>query len=778
MPPRLQNHARILLTSCVVASVALVAVVLAVKPPPLDAIGFSRAVYDRRGQLLRLTVSADQKYRLFTPLQDISPRFREATLLHEDRHFYRHVGVDPLALMRGFLRTYIVGGRKIGASTISMQLARMVYGVNSRSLSGKCLQILHALQLEAHYSKDQLFEAYLNRASYGYNIEGVGAASAIYFHAKAQDLTLPEALTLAVVPQSPKRRRPERAKPAKPSLIEARNRLFGRWLGAHPDDSAQRPFFALPLSTYGVADLPFEAPHLAQDLLSKYPDRQRIIASIDLDTQQELTRILRKYVDDRRENGISNASALLVDTQTMGVVASMGSADFKDRAIHGQVDGTRARRSPGSTLKPFVYALALDQGLIHPLSILGDAPVNFGSYAPDNFDRDFRGPISARDALRMSRNIPAIKLAARLHGPDLYDLLKDAGIAGLRDKSSYGLSLVLGGAEVTARELAMLYAALANDGELRPLVYQTSDSLPESRKRLFSPEASFMTLDMLADRPRINTVAQDRIVYWKTGTSNGFHDAWTAGVFGHYALVVWIGAFDGANNPSLVGVRAAAPLFFAMADAINGKEQNRERIAGKARHLRLRKIKVCATTGDLSLDDCPARADTWFMPGVSPIRNHDVYRKILVDLRTGERACHVQPGVTEYRAYEVWPSDLRQTLERAGIAKTALPAWRQDCLATTASVAGGEDQKPSITSPQSNVEYRVRMEDGNEAVPLSAKADGEVRSLHWFANNQYLGSSKSGETMSWRARPGQYLLRVVDDQGRSDMTRLQVVLTQ
>ncbi len=772
-----RRFARMLVAGCVVMSLAFVGL-LAGKPAPLNDIGFSRAVYDRRGQLLRLTLSPDQKYRLFTPLADMSPQFREAVLLHEDRYFYEHIGVNPISLVRGFLRTYVLGGRKIGASTISMQLARMVYGVSSRNLSGKFQQILRALQLEAHYSKDELLEAYLNRASYAYNIEGAGAASAIYFHATTKNLTLPQAMTLAVIPQSPRRRRPERNNPDKPMLVEARNRLFERWLGVHRGDDVQKPFFQLPLSTYGVADLPFEAPHLARELLSKYADRQRIAASIDLDTQQTLTGILRKYVGDRHENGIRNASALLVDTQDMNVISSIGSADFNDRSINGQVDGTRAKRSPGSTLKPFVYALALDQGLIHPLSMLGDAPVNFGSYAPDNFDRDFRGPISARDALRLSRNIPAIKLAAQLQAPDLYDFLKNAGVTGLRDKASYGLSLVLGGAEVTPRELAMLYGALANDGDLRPLVYQLSETEPDDRKRLFSPEASFMTLDMLADRPRINTVAQDRIVYWKTGTSNGFHDAWTAGIFGHYALVVWIGDFDGSNNPSLVGIRAAAPLFFAMVDAINEKERNRERIAGKAQHLRLRKIKVCATTGDLTLDDCPAQAGTWFFPGVSPIRKHDIYRKILVDLHTGERACHFQAGVTEYRSFEVWPSELQQTLEKAGIVKEILPPWRKDCSGTASAPAVGDEQRPLITSPQSSVEYRVRMNDTSETVPLAASADGEVRSLHWFANNQYLGSSKSGETFSWRPKPGQYLLRVVDDRGRSDMTRLQVVLTQ
>ena len=643
-----RSYIRILFTVCIVVTTALLVVFLACKPPILDNIGYSRVVFDRHGQLLRLTLSADQKYRLFTPLKDISPQLREAVLLREDKYFYAHIGINPVSLIRAFLHTYIIGGRKIGASTISMQLARMAYGINSRHVTGKLLQILRALQLEAHYSKDELLEAYLNRASYGYNIEGVGAASTIYFHVSPQNLTLPEAMTLAVIPQSPTRRRPDRNSPVKPLLIEARNRLFNRWIETHPADSLQKPFFALPLACYGIADLPCELPQLTHELLSKYRHRAQITASVDLDTQQLLTGILRKYVDDRRESGIRNASALLVDTQTMNVMACIGSADFMNRSISGRVDGTKAKRSPGSTLKPFIYALALDQGLIHPLSILGDVPVNFGSYAPDNFDRDFRGLISARDALRLSRNIPAIRIASKLHAPDLYDFLKKAGIAGLRDKSSYGLSLVLGGAEVTERELAELYAMLANDGVLRPLVFQLTEAESISGKPLLSPEASFITLEMLADKPRAYTSAHDPIVYWKTGTSNGFHDAWTAGIFGQYALVVWIGNFNGMNNPALIGGRVAAPLFFAMVDAVNEKESNRELIAKRPQqhHLRLRKVDVCATTGDLLAENCPVHDSTWFIPGVSPIHNHNVYRKILVDLRTGERACYYQAGIT------------------------------------------------------------------------------------------------------------------------------------
>lgn len=752
---------------------------LAWKPPLLNHVSFSHAVFDRNGALLRLTLSRDEKYRLFVPLQDISPSLRDAVLLHEDQYFYSHTGFNPISLSRAFVQSYFTRGRKIGASTITMQLARIKNGIPSHRVIGKLLQIARALQLELHYSKDELLEAYLNLVPYGYNIEGVGAASFIYLQKKPNELTLPESITLAVIPQNPTKRRPERNNPSKPVLIEARNRLFQRWLADHPESADQKPFFTLPLATYGIENLPFKAPHLVINLLSKYKASEQIRSTINLDRQAMLEEILRKYVEDNREVGINNASAMLIDTQTMEVRASIGSADFFNKPISGQVDGTRAKRSPGSALKPFIYALAFDQGLIHPLSMLSDAPTHFGSYSPDNFDKDFRGPIPARDALRLSRNIPAMKLAAELHSPDLYTFFNQAGITGLRSKNNYGLSLVLGSAEFTMRELAELYAMIANNGVKRSLVFRVGDvkeNKENEAQQLLSAEASFMTLDALRDTQRPHTSSSGHNVYWKTGTSNGYHDAWTAGIFGHYVLIVWVGNFNGKNNPAFVGVRSAAPLFFQMVDAVNAIEPQKEWIAIKSTQLNLRKLDVCATTGDLSSEGCPAQASTWFIPGVSPIHRHDVYRKILVNTTTGKRACHFEAGVTEYRMFEVWPSDLRQTLQKAGINKFALPPREQNCASAYAETSG---QAPIITSPQASVEYHARLQDtGSEAVLLNATSDGEVQTLHWFIDDRYFGKSQPGEGLQWYPQPGRHRVRVIDDQGRSANTNMLVSLVQ
>src|SRR5437667_7029753 len=300
----------------------------------------------------------------------------------------------------------------------------------------------------------------------------------------------------------------------------------------------------------------FIAPQFVQEVLEMSHGRDEIVTTLDLEKQQAIERRVTDYVANNRNRGIENAAVFLVDTRTMDVVAQIGSADFHKAEINGQVDGTRSPRSPGSTSKPFVYALALEQGLIHPLSILADAPRSFGEYNPENFDREFLGPIRACDALARSRNLPAVELAAQLRHPTLYEFLRGAGVKLPRAESLYGLALPLGGAEVTMEDLVRLYAALANNGELRPLRRTSRDPLASRGRSVISLEAAFLTLEMLNQpRPEIGAAYSDqaRPALWKTGTSHGFHDAWSLAVFTHYVLAIWIGKFDGQANGAFVG---------------------------------------------------------------------------------------------------------------------------------------------------------------------------------------------------------------------------------
>ncbi|OJB05412.1 penicillin-binding protein 1C, partial [Burkholderia ubonensis] len=415
----------------------------------------STAVFDAHGRLLRLTLAKDDRYRLWVPLERMSPQLVEAVLLHEDRWFWRHPGFNPYGLARGAWVTYVRGGNPQGGSTLTMQLARSLWRLNTRTPLGKLEQVGRALQLELSYSKRQILEAYLNDAPYGRNVEGAGTASLVYFDRQADALTLPEALALAVIPQDPARRvRGGAGQDAiNRALAASRNRLYARWLARHPRDAASRPLFALPLAMRPLAALPFDAPHAVDQALAERDawrtrvggddderDDARVVTSLDLDLQRALERQVGRYVARNDTQGIRNAAAILVDTRDMGVKALVGSANFFDRAIQGQVNGTLARRSPGSTLKPFIYALGFDQGVLHPQTVLRDVPTSFGPYAPENFDGRFLGPITATDALNRSRNVPAVWVASQLRQPDLYGFLQEAGVRRLASAQHYGLA--------------------------------------------------------------------------------------------------------------------------------------------------------------------------------------------------------------------------------------------------------------------------------------------------------------------------------------------------
>lgn len=763
------------------------------RPPLLEGIPFSTIVLDRHGQLMRLSLAEDERYRVFTPLAEIAPELVEATLLYEDRHFYRHPGVNPLAVARAAWGTYIGGERRLGASTITMQLARLRLGLDTGGIWGKLRQMERALAYERHYGKDEILEAYLNLAPYGGNIEGCGAAARIYYRKGAARLSLAEALSLVSVPQNPARRNPlavrrmNEAGRTDRALEEAQERIFALWLERHPEDEGTAFLARTRLAPGTPADLPFAAPHVSTEAVLRYGGREPVKTTIDYRLQSQLERLLTASVARSAGLNVHNASALLVHWPSMEVRALVGSADFHNAAIDGQVDGTRARRSPGSTLKPFIYALALDQGLIHPRTLLYDTPRSFGGYDPENSDQEFRGPVSAAEALRDSRNIPAISLASRLKDPDLYDFLRRAGVNFAASREHYGLALVLGGAELSMRELASLYAMLANRGEQRRLILFENERPPAPSPervvapvRLLSPEASVLTLNMLralplTQRTRTQAMVLRTPMYWKTGTSNGYRDAWTAGVFGPYVLVVWVGNFDNSPNQAFVGLRAAAPLFWDMADAIHTLEGMDDLAMHGLDRLNLKRVQVCAVTGDIDTRLCAEKAETWFIPGVSPIADSGVYREILVDTATGRRACVEVPGETRRVVWEFWSTDMQKVFRRAGITKPAPPPFMEECGAG----AGPGGLPPEILSPKLGVVYhRSISQPESTVITLSASGDADATDFFWFSGSEFIGRSSPGGEIVWTPPGGTLTVRVVDNFGRSESRTVTVELTE
>jgi len=716
-----------------------------------EAMTFSRALTDREGQVIHLALTNDGKYRLRTPLLDISPNAIRATLTLEDRHFHEHPGVNPLSMLRA-LWGVVSGTRQGGGSTLTMQVARLRWQLRTTSIVGKATQVVRALQLERHYTKDELLEAYFNLAPYGGNVEGIGAASLLWCGKAAKDVTLRESAALAVLPQSPTRRKPSVAK-ENAEHSKAMHRLWQRL--APRSDPLDEGYALLP-----EAQVPRQVPHLARRLFKEQSQSIIVRSTIDLPKQRLVERTLTKHIEDHRESGIANGCALLVHAPTREVLAYVGSAGFLDNDILGQVDGVMARRSPGSALKPFIYGLAMQQGLIHPRSLVRDGRLTFADYNPENFDREFTGPVPAAEALYRSRNIPAVALTQKLTSPRLYDFLKHAGVAFPKPESHYGLALPLGGAEVSMEELAQLYSLLASDGRTQKLKMGFWFPVPRlsSKQAVLSEEARYLTREMLCSPPGSEVMA-DPEINWKTGTSHGFRDAWAAGMHGEYVLVVWLGNFNGKANPSLVARQCAAPLLFEMFQRLGLPKRRQGPPAG------VEDVELCAVSGQLPTPACQHRTHGGFIPGVSPITPCEIHREILLDTSSGLRVARddgLRPVKRE--VWEFWPPDMLEMFRRAGLPRRDPPAY---ALGEALISAAQTEAAPRIVSPLPKRRYTLIAHDpARQSVPLRADAAAGVRQVFWFAGSQFLGATTPVQPLLWKAKAGTWTLQVLDDQGR------------
>ncbi len=772
----------VLFLAPLLAGALLVLYIVCQPPAPLwEGVHFSPMLMDNKGQLMRLALSPDDKYRLHAKLEHIPEHVRQAVILYEDKYFYNHPGVNLFSLVRA-AKSLITSSRRMGASTIAMQVARMRYKVVSSTVQGKLHQMLLALQLIWHYGHDTVLEAYFSLAPYGGNIEGIEAASRVYFHTSARELSKIEALALCLVPQNPQKRAFKRGARGHllfhPDLERARQILHKKWNAAYPAQAV--PEKSPPLRVYTLKDLPFIAPHLSLELLqSSAPHTVKarpLYSTIDSAQQKIVENSLRQFLRQNAVYGLKNAAAMVVHWPSMEVRALAGSANFYDATIDGQVDGTKAKRSPGSTLKPFIYALALEQGLIHPQSMLMDAPRSFAAYNPENFDKQFQGPLPAHEALRLSRNVPAIELAARLE-PSLYTFLQRAQVGLKKDDSHYGLSLVLGGAEMSMRQLVTLYAMLANGGIWQPLrftssfawhEYEKAHNTAQNPKVLLSPEAALATIYMLQSPTysKQNTAKQPLPLRYKTGTSNGFRDAWTLGIVGPYVLAVWLGNFDNSSNRMLVGTRAALPLYKNLSHMLAWHEPLQDSFDQKYKETSLVQIPTCRDTGDVHTALCPETVQTWFIPGRSPVSNSNIYQKMWIDPESGLRLCEPNAQAQEVIG-EFWPAELYDLFAAAGVYKPLPPKFATDCEPWQKSLRA-HTQVPSLSilSPRQGLIYHKNIH-ASTSLALQAVSSGEAKTFFWFINKEFVGSSTAHTPLFWQMRLGRHELRVVDDLGQS-----------
>lgn len=528
-------------------------------PPPLEAAEQrSFEVLDRDGRLLRAFATADGRWRLKTTAAEVDPQFLRMLVAYEDQRFYDHHGIDPWALLRSAWQLASNGRIVSGASTLSMQVARLIEPRTDRSFSAKFLQGLRALQIERRLDKAQILDLYLNIAPYGGNLEGIRAASLAWFGKEPARLDTAEAALLVALPQLPEKRRPDRFPDA---AKQARERVLQRLAVERVVGEGEAERASLPVVPANRRDLPAFAPHMAAVARAKFPNATEARSTLKLPIQRELEAVAR-HAAEKLTDKVSVA-IVMADAQTGDILAEVGSADYLDTARRGFVEMSRAVRSPGSTLKPFIYGLAFEDGLVGQETIIEDRPADFSGYRPRNFDMHYQGDVSTRQALQLSLNVPAVKLLEAVSPSALMVRFRRAGVRlVLPTSEAPGLAIALGGAGISLVDLVQLYAGLAGSGDpVRLGDGVRSDPERLAGDRLFSDAAIWNISDILSGVLPPLGMKQRGIAY-KTGTSYGYRDAWSVGYDGRHVIGVWVGRADNGAVPGIAGYATAAPILF------------------------------------------------------------------------------------------------------------------------------------------------------------------------------------------------------------------------
>lgn len=745
-------------------------------PATLEA-EYARVVVARDGAPLSAFADAKGVWRYPVTLDEVAPNYIEAVLNYEDRWFWRHPGVNPFSMLRAFWQNLTSGRIVSGGSTLTMQVARLIDPVE-RGLGGKLWQLWRAAQLEWHYSKEEILTLYLNRAPFGGTVEGVQAACYTYFGKSAAVLSDAEAALLAVLPQAPSRNRPDRY-PERAQVM--RDKVLKRlgdlqvWPQQRVDDALIEPVWAQFYTQ------PQRAPLLARRLVSADPTHEIYRTTIDVNLQQNITELIRNRIQGMPLG--TSAAVLVMENRTLAVRAYVGSADIADAQRFGHVDMVQAVRSPGSTLKPFIYGLAIDAGLIHAQSLLVDAPSDFGDYRPENFDSGFSGPVSVTEALQRSLNVPAIQVLEHLGDNAFMSRLKTAGVnIVLPTGAKANLALGLGGAGTTLDSLVGAYSALVNQGLAgRPRMLE-ADVLWQ--RRILSEGAAWIIRDVLESNERPDRPApylmdyRGRQVAWKTGTSYGFRDSWAVGVSADYTLGVWIGRPDGTPLPGYYGAVAAAPILFSIADNLppvvnSDVDPSHYRAAAPAN---VTQAEICWPLGGLADETppthCHRKRKANLLDGNVPFtfpENDAQWSSnpvtFTINSKTGKRvdaSCHVKN--MQQQSVALWPKAVEPWIEPRHRRVRQIPDYDAKCARpppiTTGAVKIAGVRNGSV----------LRSAGASHEMPrIQLQALGGQGRHYWFINGQlqYLLDAAAGQPYVFKT-PGRYVIAVVDEQGRSD----------
>ncbi len=717
-------------------------------PKAGDLKKFSQLVVDRNGQPLRAFADKQGVWRYPTKYSQVSENYLQALINYEDRAFWQHHGINPFSLFRA-VGQLVVNGRAIsGGSTITMQVARILEP-HSKSVPGKLWQMFRAFQLEFYLNKNEILELYLNYAPFGGPIEGIEAATYTYLGKSAKEMTDAEAALMAVLPQSPSRLRPDRHLQR---AEKARNKVLDRLL-YYRVWSEKKVSQAKQESVYAEFNSrPLIAPLLARRLAKQYPERQIIRSTIDIDIQMQMADQVKAYLN--RFSASTSASALLIDNQSLEVLAYVGAGDFANKKRFGHIDMNRAIRSPGSTLKPFIYAMAMDKQLIHSQSLLQDVPLNFGRYSPKNFTRQFAGPVSTSKALQQSLNIPAVQVLSHLGAENFAGQLENAGLKlYFPNQSKPSLSLALGGVGVKLEQLIGAYRSLAAGG-LSGRIRYLQDSVKQETY-LISEESAWIVGDILSKVPLLASRAvfhnkgliqsSNRWVAHKTGTSYGHRDAWMVAVTAKYSLAVWIGKPDGTPSPGEFGRKTAAPLVRKILNSLSQQDRLRPK-----RPAQVNLHAICWPLGTLKTsqkaEHCLQQKTAWLIDKVAPktLNQQSVWQAnplpIQVDSALNQRvypSCY--EAETVQKSIAVWPARLEFWLADKWRLEKILPELHQKCRnkvdINQQLIVLGLDNGSRISAPP----------NATESFKINLTVSGGKGEITWLKNGVFIGQSKIGE---------------------------------
>ena len=762
----------------VLSVVALLWLADRIWPLPLPQDDLARVVLAEDGTPLWRFADADGVWRYPVQTSEVSPYYLDALLTYEDRWFYQHPGVNPLALVRATWQN-LAGERVVsGGSTLSMQVARLL-DPHSRTLHGKLRQLWRTAQLEWHLSKAEILNLYLNRAPFGGTLQGVAAASWAYLGKSPAQLTHAEAALLAVLPQAPSRlrpdRHPQRAQQARDKVLR-RLAEFQVWPQTAVDEALEEPLLLAPRQE------PSLAPLLARRL--NRPDSPPLIrTTLDASLQRRLEDLLLGWRARLPEH--TSAAILVVEEETMAVRAYLGSVDINDARRFGHVDMVSALRSPGSTLKPFLYGMALDDGLIHSESLLQDVPRRYGDYRPGNFSMGFTGAVPASTALSSSLNLPAVQLL-EAYGPKRFAAqMRIGGVPlALPALAEPNLALILGGAGSRLEDLVSGYSAFARDGKSATLRFQPDDTLRE--RPLLSPGAAWIVRRILSgqarpDRDPRAELVQRPVLAWKTGTSYGFRDAWAIGVGPRYLIGIWIGRPDGTPVPGQFGLASAAPLMLQVHDVLTNRDSQRGISAPvKVVPANVGVAAICWPLGQpMSRTDpnCRRQRFAWTLDNTTPPTLQALDQPLSVGLMEnvwvnakGLRVDAHCPGA-QARNIALWPAPLEPWLPRAERREARIPAADPDCPPPALAAS----------SPLSIVGVRegdqLRLPAGSQqALQLKLSALGGSGRRWWFLNGAPLGDSANQDSINASfERLGRYQLSVLDEAGQTARLEFSVV---